>query len=180
MSEAAARNCFERAERDYTISIGRFVSRVKEYLDTKGDHHHIVFLIDEVGQYIGENSHSMLNLQTIVHELGRQCKGKAWIAVTSQEDIDSVLSVKGNDFSKIQGRFDTKISLSSAFVDEVIKKRILGKNESGQQTLREMYRKNSSILQNILTFSDNSAEMKSYTGEDDFIEVYPFIPYQFN
>src|SRR5699024_4615227 len=103
MSEDAARNWFERAEQEYTISIERFAKRVTEYIDSKGDNHQVAFLIDEVGQYIGENSQSMLNLQTIVHELGRQCNGKAWIVVTSQEDIDSVLSVKGNDFSKIQG-----------------------------------------------------------------------------
>ncbi|GGJ91385.1 hypothetical protein GCM10007063_12550 [Lentibacillus kapialis] len=179
MSEDAARNWFERAEQEYTISIERFAKRVKEYIDSKGEDHYVAFLIDEVGQYIGENSQAMLNLQTIVHELGRQCHGKAWIVVTSQEDIDSVLSVKGNDFSKIQGRFDTKLSLSSAFVDEVIKKRILTKNEAGRQTLEEVYRKNSSILQNILSFKD-SADMKKYESEPDFIDVYPFVPYQFN
>lgn len=180
MSEESARNWFDRAEQDYTISIERFVKRVKEYLDSKGKDHHIAFFIDEVGQYIGDNSNAMLNLQTIVHEFGRQCKGRAWIAVTSQEDIDSVLSVKGNDFSKIQGRFDTKLSLSSAYVDEVIKKRILIKNEAGNQTLGEVYRNNSSILQSILTFTEESAEMKQYRDEQDFINVYPFIPYQFN
>ncbi len=179
MSEEAARNWFERAEHEYTISIDRFAKRVKKYIESKGKNHHVAFLIDEVGQYIGDNSNAMLNLQTIVHELGRQCKGKAWIAVTSQEDIDSVLSVKGNDFSKIQGRFDTKLSLSSAYVDEVIKKRILIKNEPGKQTLEEVYRKSSSILQNLLTFTDNSAEMKKYADEQDFIDVYPFVPYQF-
>ncbi|RDW17507.1 BREX system P-loop protein BrxC [Oceanobacillus arenosus] len=179
MSEEAARNWFDRAEQDYSISIERFVKRVKEYIDSKGENHHVAFLVDEVGQYIGDNSNAMLNLQTIVHELGRQCKGKAWIAVTSQEDIDSVLSVKGNDFSKIQGRFDTKLSLSSAYVDEVIKKRILTKNEAGRQTLEEVYRKKSSILQNLLTFT-TEAEMKKYTSEADFVDVYPFVPYQFN
>ncbi|MUV38423.1 hypothetical protein JNUCC1_02261 [Lentibacillus sp. JNUCC-1] len=180
MSEASARNWFERAEEEYTISIERFAGRVKEYIDDKGPDHHVAFFIDEVGQYIGDNSRAMLNLQTIVHELGRQCKGKAWIIVTSQEDIDSVLTVKGNDFSKIQGRFDTKLSLSSAFVDEVIKKRILEKNEPGAQTLDEVYRKKNSILQSVLSFTQDSAEMKTYANADDFIDVYPFIPYQFN
>ena len=78
----------------------------------------------------------MLNLQTIVHELGIKCKGKAWVIVTSQEDYDSFLQVKGHDFSKIQGRFDTKLSLSSAYVDEVITKRLLLKNEAAQDQLR--------------------------------------------
>ena len=37
--------------------------------------------------------------------------------------IECVIS--GDDFSKIQGRFNTRLSLSSSSVDEVIKKRIL-------------------------------------------------------
>lgn len=44
----------------------------------------------------------MLNLQTIVEDLGTACRGKAWVIVTSQEDIDSITKTKGNDFSKIQ------------------------------------------------------------------------------
>ncbi len=52
----------------------------------------------------------MLNLQTIVEDLGLECGGKAWVIVTSQEAIDDVVKVQGNDFSKIQGRFDTKLS----------------------------------------------------------------------
>ena len=78
----------------------------------------------------------MLNLQTLVEELGSRCKGKVWVIVTSQEDIDAVTHVKGNDFSKIQGRFNTRLSLSSASVDEVIKRRILAKNDAAAELLR--------------------------------------------
>ena len=53
----------------------------------------------------------------MTEELGKECMGKAWVIVTSQQDIDSITKVKGNDFSKIQGRFDTRLSLSSANVD---------------------------------------------------------------
>ncbi|OLS37724.1 BREX system P-loop protein BrxC [Bacillus sp. MRMR6] len=185
MSEDAAKHWFELAEKEYSISIEKFAKRVSEYIENKRKQpdtkdHHVVFLVDEVGQYIGDNSQSMLNLQTVVHQFGIHCSGKAWIVVTSQEDIDSVLSVKGNDFSKIQGRFDTKLSLSSAYVDEVIKKRILIKNEEGKATLKEVYRQKSSILKNLFVFSQDTAEMKSFSSEEDFVEVYPFIPYQFN
>lgn len=185
MSEDAARHWFELAEQEYSISIEKFAKRVSEYIEEKRlqpetKDHHVVFLVDEVGQYIGDNSQSMLNLQTIVHQLGIHCSGKAWIVVTSQEDIDSVLSVKGNDFSKIQGRFDTKLSLSSAYVDEVIKKRILLKNAEGKETLKEVYRLKNSILKNLFLFSQNTAEMRTFTFEEDFIDIYPFVPYQFN
>ena len=148
MSEAAARNWCEKASEPYQISIEDLAKRVKAYIGHKGNNHHVVFLVDEIGQYIGEDSKLMLNLQTGTEELGKECMGKAWVIVTSQQDIDSVTKVKGNDFSKIQGRFDTRLSLSSANVDEVIKKRILEKNDTSAQTLRLLYGQKTTIIKN--------------------------------
>ncbi len=179
MSEAAARNWCEKAAEPYQISIEDFAKRVKAYIDRKGNNHHVVFLVDEIGQYIGEDSKLMLNLQTVTEELGKECMGKAWVIVTSQQDIDSVTKVKGNDFSKIQGRFDTRLSLSSANVDEVIKKRILEKKETPAQTLRLLYGQKTTIIKNLITFNDG-VEKKLYADENDFACVYPFVPYQFN
>ena len=42
----------------------------------------------------------MLNLQTMVEDLGLECGGKAWVIVTSQEAIDEVVKVQGNDSFK--------------------------------------------------------------------------------
>ena len=105
--------------------------------------------------------------------------GKAWVIVTSQQDIDSITKVKGNDFSKIQGRFDTRLSLSSANVDAVIKKRILEKTEPAAQALRLLYEQKATIIKNLIVFND-TAEKKLYASAEDFAEVYPFVPYQFN
>ena len=179
MSEAAARNWCEKAVEPYTISIEDFAKRVKAYIDHKGNNHHVVFLVDEIGQYIGDDSKLMLNLQTVTEELGKECMGKAWVIVTSQQDIDSITKVKGNDFSKIQGRFDTRLSLSSANVDAVIKKRILEKTETAAQALRLLYEQKATIIKNLIVFND-TAEKKLYANEKDFAEVYPFVPYQFN
>ena len=111
MSEAAARNwCVKKPQSHIKSALKTFAKRVKAYIDRKGNNHHVAFLVDEVGQYIGDDSNLMLNLQTVREELGKECNGKAWVIVTSQQDIDSITKVKGNDFSKIQGRFDTRIS----------------------------------------------------------------------
>ena len=179
MSEAAARNWCEKASETYRISIEDFAKRVKEYIDKKGDNRHVVFMVDEVGQYIGDDSNLMLNLQTVREELSKECKGKAWVVVTSQQDVDSIMKVKGNDFSKIQGRFATRLALSSANVDEVIKKRILDKNETGAQTLRLLYEQKATIIKNLIVFNDG-VEKKLYADDNDFAGVYPFVPYQFN
>lgn len=179
MSVDAARNWCEKASGAYHISIEDFAKLVKRYIDRKGNNHHVAFLVDEIGQYIGDDSALMLNLQTVTEDLGRLCNGKVWVIVTSQQDIDSITRTKGNDFSKIQGRFDTRLSLSSANVDEVIRKRILEKTPSGQQSLALLYDDKETILKNLILFNDG-VEKKLYANRDGFAAVYPFIPYQFN
>lgn len=180
MSRESARNWYAKAEESYNLSIEKFAKRVREYIERKGKNHHVIFLVDEIGQYIGDNSQLMLNLQTVVEDLGTECGGKAWVIVTSQQDIDSVTKVKGNDFSKIQGRFNTRLSLSSANVDEVIRKRILLKYDVAKDTLKLLYENKNSILKNLITFSADTPEKKFYKDSEDFAECYPFIPYQFN
>ena len=173
-----ARNIVERTEKNYTLSVEKFSERVRDYIKSKGNNHHVIFLVDEIGQYIGDDRSLMLNLQTIVEDLGLECGGKAWVIVTSQEAIDDVVKVQGNDFSKIQGRFDTKLSLSSSDIDEVIKKRILDKTDEAKTSLKMIYDKEESIIRNLLTFK-NATYQKVYDDSNDFAETYPFIPYQF-
>ena len=182
MSAAAGRNWCEKATEPYTISIDDFAKLVKEYIDRKGKNHHIVFLVDEIGQYIGNDSKLMLNLQTVTEDLGTACQGRVWVVVTSQQDIDAIakdMGLRSNDFSKIQGRFDTRLSLSSANVDEVIKKRILAKKPTAEKTLTLLYEQKTTIIKNLIVFNDG-VEKKLYAGNKDFADVYPFVPYQFN
>ena len=139
--------------------------------------------MDEVGQFIGTDTHLMLNLQTITEELGTVCKGRAWVVVTSQEDIDAVLGemagTRANDFSKIQGRFRTRLSLSSANVDEVIQERLLAKQEDARVALEAEYARQGDILKNQLSFRDVGTTFPQFRDADDFVRQYPFAPYQF-
>lgn len=164
---------------EYEVSIEKFAKEVKEYIDSKGKNFHLIFLVDEIGQYIGDNKDLMLNLQTVAEDLGTYCEGKVWIMVTSQESIDSLIKVKGNDFSKIQGRFDTRLSLSSISVDEVIKKRILDKKEESVYLLKDLYREKSAILKNLISFDNARKDLLGYSDDKEFADVYPFVPYQF-
>ena len=172
-----------RFEQDFSLSVENFAKWVKEYLDSKGADHRIVFLVDEIGQFIGQDTRLMLNLQTITENLGTACNGRAWIVVTSQEDMDAVLgelrATKSNDFSKIQGRFRTRLSLSGANADEVIQKRLLAKVDDARKALGKVYDAKADILKNQLSFKNVGMTFKPYAGKEDFIAVYPFAPYQF-
>src|SRR6056297_2529685 len=180
MKEESARHWFRTSEENYTISIEKFAKRVQNYIEKQGNNHHVVFLVDEIGQYIGDDAQLMLNLQTVAEDLGIHCGGKAWVMVTSQEAIeDTVKRIKGMDFSKIMGRFDTRLNLSGANVDEVIKQRILAKDETAIDTLKLLYNDKSAVLKNIITFSEGTRFMENYKDAAEFAEVYPFVPYQF-
>lgn len=178
MSETAARNWFN-GEENGDMSIKQLVEEIKEYVDSKGKDFRLLFCVDEVGQYIGDDGNLMINLQSIVEELGSKCRGKVWVMVTSQEAIDSVVKISGDDFSKIQGRFNTRLSLSSASVDEVIKKRILEKTPDADQLLHMVYDKEHAVLKNLFTFNDAVLDIKGYTNGAEFAATYPFVPYQF-
>ncbi|MCI9638683.1 MAG: BREX system P-loop protein BrxC [Emergencia sp.] len=178
MSETAARNWFNGTE-TADLSIDQLVHEIRHYVDSRGADYRLLFMVDEVGQYIGSDSDLMLNLQTIVEEIGTQCAGRVWVMVTSQEAIDSITKISGDDFSKIQGRFNTRLSLSSSSVDEVIKKRILAKTENAEQMLRMNYDRESAVLKNLFTFHNDIKDIKGYSDEIDFVESYPFVPYQF-
>lgn len=179
MDEASAENTLADTKNPFEISPKEFARLVQNYAETKGADHHIVFLVDEVSQYIGNNSSLMLNLQTIVEELGTHLRGKAWVIVTGQEAIDDISVIQGNDFSKIQGRFRTRITLNSHDVEEVIKRRVLAKDAEVGQSLENLYEANSSFIRNLILF-EQAAEMKLYKNGADFADIYPFIPYQFN
>ena len=180
MSEESARSWCDRVGEEYSISTEDFAKLVRKHIESEGNDHHVVFCVDEVGQYIGDDSNMMLDLQTLEHDLAVQCHGKAWILVTAQEAIDKIQAVNNVDFSKIQGRFDTRLSLSSSDVAEVVKKRILKKNAEAQAELKTFYPRKADALDTLLKFSGDMPEMKLYENASDFAEVYPFVPYQFN
>lgn len=172
----------DHAEENFAVTVEKLAGWTKEFLDSRGPTHKIIFLVDEIGQFIGGDTHLMLNLQTIVEELGTICAGRAWVIVTSQEDIDAVLGevkTPRNDFSKIQGRFASRLSLSSANVDEVIQERLLAKVPSATTELFDLFASKGDIIKNQLTFKNLGTTFRPIKDQDDFARNYPFVPYQF-
>lgn len=176
-----AKRLFSSRRDHHEVSAESFAERIQKYIESKGNDHHVVFLVDEVGQYIGDNGELLLSLQSVVEELGVRTGGKAWVVCTSQEAIDDVMhNVKRNDFSKILGRFDTKIKLASTDIEEVIKMRLLEKTEEASETLKQLYRDNDADIRNAFSFSAGTQTQSIYTDADNFAATYPYVPYQFS
>ncbi|MFT6905280.1 MAG: hypothetical protein ACJAS1_001935 [Oleiphilaceae bacterium] len=184
ISDADAQKWFEESENALNYNAERFCQWVKEYLDNHPEpNKRILFLVDEIGQFIGKNTDRMLKLQTLAENLGTICKGRAWIVVTAQADMDATLgdlsSGESDTFSKIAARFKTRLSLSGANVDEVIEQRLLRKNPESEVALKALYAKEGDILKNQIIFDNTGPTLRSFESESDFVQCYPYPPYQF-
>jgi hypothetical protein len=178
------KDILDTLRKDNRISVEDFCEKVADYINKKGPGFRLNFFIDEVGQFISENTKLMLNLQTITETLATKCKGRAWVFATAQEDLEAIVgdssAVNSDDFSKIQGRFKVRIPLTSANVDEVIEKRLLAKKEAAYILLAEHWKAEHANLNTILSFSEAGVQFRKFTDEHDFVNKFPFVPYQFD
>ena len=88
------------------ISIAQLVEDMKAYVDTKPVDFRLLFMIDEVGQYVGTDTDMLLNLQSLTEKIGSECEGKIWVICTGQ--VLAGISVLPN-FSKYLLHYDELI-----------------------------------------------------------------------
>lgn len=181
--EASTMGILDKYRTEYRVSIEDFAAQVHDYIERQEPKFRLNFYVDEVGQYIAENVKLMTNLQTIAESLATKCRGHAWVIVTAQEDMGTVVGEMGkqqsNDFSKIQARFANRMKLTSADVEEVIRKRLLTKTDEGISLLSAIYHQQANNFKTLFDFADGAQSYRNFQDRDHFIHSYPFIPYQF-
>lgn len=159
------------------------IPELQSFLKDRDKDYRLLFLVDEVSQYIGSNKEILLNFQNIIERISDDCNNQVWIACTAQQTIDEVsIGADGvqdvqDEFGKILGRFDTRISLQSSDASYITQRRVLEKNSVGIKVLTIMYTKHKDYIEN--QFKINHDLYKGYKTEKEFIIGYPFIPYQF-
>lgn len=184
VGEAEGQNVMRQVREEYRVSIESFAQMAQNYISKQPAGFRLNFFVDEVGQFIGQDSKRILNLQTVTETLGTVCNGKAWVFVTSQANLEGILGafkgMEAQDISKIMGRFKSQLTLASADVKEVIQKRLLAKQEDEPEVLASIYDQEKDNLQTLFRFGDQSLSFKGWRGSDEFCGVYPFHPYQFD
>lgn len=174
---------FRSYREQMNLSAEAFAQDVASWLDRQGPHQRIAFFVDEVGQFIGDDSQLMLNLQTITEQLATHCPGRAWVFVTSQEELSGITAQmnerRSTDFSKIQGRFAIKVSLSTEEVTDVITRRLLTKSEQGTEELDTLWQRLGVGFPSMFRFPEGTKKYDNYLTRDSFVAKYPFVDYQF-
>jgi hypothetical protein len=103
-----------------TADIVRFeTDRVKEMIDIVREvsgKRFIIFIIDEVGQYVGSRPNLILNLDGLAKNLKNIGDGKVWIIGTAQQTLtedDPRAALNSPELFKLTARFPIQIDLPS-------------------------------------------------------------------
>lgn len=159
--------------------------RVKEMLDivreTTGKKF-IVFIIDEVGQYVGSRQNLILNLDGLAKNLKAIGEGNAWIIGTAQQTLtedDPRTALNSPELYKLKDRFPIQIDLESSDIKEICYRRLLGKSPTGRQELERLFEKCGQALRHNTKLQD----ARYYDSDFDktaFVNLYPFLPAHFD
>lgn len=148
----------------------------------------LIFIIDEVGQYVSRSVDKMLDLQAVVQALGREGVNRVkdkkatspfWIVVTSQEKLNEIvdaLDSKKIELARLQDRFRIPIDLKQTDIQEITGKRVLEKNDKGESLLGRQYDENEQRLKTFCTLERTSRDVS--LNKKDFVALYPYLPYQ--
>lgn len=164
-----------------TLTPEVFCSEIRQYLNDKPESYRLLFFIDEVSQFIGDRKELLLQLQEIVSGISQASDGRVWVGCTAQQDLSELLSShqilkSADEYGKIMGRFEKKITLQGTNTEYITQKRILDKDEDAVVALGKLYEEKKDAISAQFKLPTG---YKSYGGKQEFIDYYPFIPYQF-
>jgi hypothetical protein len=146
---------------------------------TGGKAQHLVFVIDEMGTFIGDSNDRIGELNSLAEMLGNKGKGKVWLIVTSQQDLEKVVdrtNFQPTLVGRLNARFELKPHLISDEINKVVSERILKKRPAEEAGLRAIYAKYEGPIAQLADLK--ASRRLASISERSFIDAYPFLPHQ--
>ncbi|OQX14377.1 MAG: hypothetical protein BWK73_09690 [Thiothrix lacustris] len=152
----------------HDVSSDDMIKTIRQALSRDGKFPLTLVVLDEVQQYIGEDSQRSIDVQEAVEACCKNIGGKLLFIATGQTAVTGTSNLK-----KLEGRFTIRVELSDADVDAVIRQVILAKKPEAQQPI-------SQIMQtNLGEISRHLAGTTIGHRQDDiqyFPQDYPILP----
>lgn len=161
------------------ITPGKLAERANELMKRRRPGQSLMFVVDEVGQFVARDVQKMLDLQAVVQSLGVKGRGKHWMVITSQEklgDLVSGLDDKKIELARLMDRFPLQVHLEPSDISEVTSRRVLSKNAAAQAALGKLFDEHRGRLTEHTRLTAD-IKLPALTRES-FIDLYPLLPYQ--
>ena len=143
---------------------------------------YIFFVIDEVGQYVSSNQNKILDLQGLAENLKNKGDGKVWIFGTAQQTLtedDERAAINSPELYKVKDRFPIQVDLESKDIKEICYRRLLTKATTGATQLSLLFNQHGQALRQNTKLHDAKFYDADF-DEQSFVELYPFMPAQFD
>ncbi len=181
--ERTAKQALDDLFRNERLTAEGVADELVAWVDTQktsgGKVAHLVFVVDEMGTFIGDSNERISELNSLAEMIGNKGKGKVWLITTSQQDLEKV--VDRTNFQpalvgRLNARFELKPHLISDEIGKVVSERILKKKPSEEEPLRRLYRENEGPIAQLADLK--SSRRLGLLDERTFIDAYPFLPHQ--
>ena len=159
--------------------------RVREMLEIAREasgKEYIIFIIDEVGQYVGPRPNLILNLDGLAKNLKNIGDGKVWIVGTAQQTLtadDAKAALNSPELFKLNDRFPIQIALESNDIKEICYTRLLGKSSAAEAELGRLFDQYGQQLRQNTKLVDARVYGVDFDRKT-FVDLYPFLPAHFD
>ncbi|MCP4693133.1 MAG: BREX system P-loop protein BrxC, partial [Desulfobacterales bacterium] len=159
--------------------------RVREMLEIIRDasgKERILFIVDELGQYVGGRQQLILNLQGLAQNLKNIGDGKVWLIGAAQQTLtedDPRAVLNAPELFRLKDRFPIRIDLESSDIREICYRRLLAKSPGGETLLGEQFDRCGQELRRNTRLQDARFYDSDFNRET-FINLYPFLPAHFD
>ncbi|MCF8075502.1 MAG: BREX system P-loop protein BrxC [Desulfotignum sp.] len=158
------------------------VSEMLEIVRDASQKEYIIFIIDEVGQYVGARQQLILNLQGLAENLKKIGDGKVWLIGTAQQTLtedDAKASLNSPELYKLKDRFPVGVDLDAKDIKEICYSRLLGKSSEGETALGSLFDQHGQMLRHNTKLVDARVYGADFDRQT-FIDLYPFLPAHFD
>ena len=152
-----------------------------ELIRRKSGKKNILFIIDEVGQYVSAKQSLILNLDGLAKNLKQIGQGTVWLFATAQQTLtedNPTAALNSPGLFKLKDRFPIQVHLEASDIKEICHKRLLTKSSSGEQQLGQLFESNGASLRTATQLFD-AGVYEAELNKKTFIELYPFLPAHF-
>jgi len=142
----------------------------------------IIFIIDEVGQYVSAKPSLILNLDGLAKNLKQLGGGSVWIFSTAQQtltDDNPTAALNSPGLYKLKDRFPIQIHLEAGDIKEICHKRLLTKSAAGEQELGKLFDTSGASLRTATQLTNAGVYSATELTRKLFIDLYPFLPSHF-
>lgn len=161
------------------LTAGKLAERCDDLMRRRRPGQNLLFVVDEVGQFVARDVQKMLDLMGIVQSLGRIGRGKHWLAVTSQEKLTELvggLDDRRIELARLMDRFPLQVHLESSDISEVTSRRVLHKDADAESLLGRLFDDHRGRLTDTTRLTAD-IRLPDLTRQG-FIDLYPLLPYQ--